>query len=92
MFISFYFASRSPKRRRPHFFPRPPVQPGRRSRRTPRRDRPARVRLLNPDSSFNVDALNDSAGHTLHSLGSIRFHLSHLSPENLSISPQRCSK
>ncbi|EYB92072.1 hypothetical protein Y032_0198g1620 [Ancylostoma ceylanicum] len=52
---------------------------GRRSRRTPRRDRAARACYLNPDSSFKVDALKDTGGHLL-TLFQLQWH-SYVSPQ-----------
>ncbi|EYC13294.1 hypothetical protein Y032_0044g1087 [Ancylostoma ceylanicum] len=55
------------------------VQPlnkvGRRSRRTPRRNRAARVRSLDPGLSFKTDALDDSGGHPIHFFGSYSINL-----------------
>ncbi|EYC04583.1 hypothetical protein Y032_0087g2096 [Ancylostoma ceylanicum] len=63
------------------------MERGRRSGRTPRRNRAAPVCSLDPGSPFKFNGMNDSGRHPLHFFGSYDIHLSHLSSENLSIFP-----
>ncbi|EYC39116.1 hypothetical protein Y032_0675g1429 [Ancylostoma ceylanicum] len=63
----------------------------RRSRRTPHRDRAARVRFLNPGCFFHLDASVILVAILLRFVGPVSIHLSHPSPENSSISP-RCTR